>query len=94
MEYQEDLESSSSLDCFGCSRTEMLEFIPSSCKVLLDVGCGAGKFGGLVKQTLGAEVWGVDPSHTVAGITPRILDHFINDFFRIKLACPENTSIQ
>jgi ubiquinone/menaquinone biosynthesis C-methylase UbiE len=88
MGYEEGLHLASSFDYFNCLRKEMLTFIPSNCKKLLDVGCGAGNFGGLIKKTLGAEVWGIDPSTTVTGLTNKVLDHFINDFFSEKLDLP------
>lgn len=42
------------------SRAEMLTFVPPDTRRLLDIGCGNGAFGALVKQRLGAETWGVE----------------------------------
>lgn len=47
-------------DYYGCTRPDVLEFLPASLKRLLDVGCGAGAFGELVKRQRGAEVWGIE----------------------------------
>ncbi len=38
----------------------MLSFVPSAARRTLDVGCGEGRFGCLVKERLGAEVWGIE----------------------------------
>jgi SAM-dependent methyltransferase len=56
-EYQEKAPS-----YFEYERAEMLEMIPNNVRRVLDVGCGSGQFGRLVKQERGAEVWGVEPS--------------------------------
>ncbi|MHB1926812.1 MAG: class I SAM-dependent methyltransferase [Leptospirillum sp.] len=89
MEQEKDLQLSNTLEYYNYSRKEMLEFIPLSCKTLLDIGCGAGIFAGLVRKTLGAEVWGVDPSPSVINATPGVLDYFINDFFSDRLDLPQ-----
>lgn len=77
-------------DYYKGARKEMLRFIPSGCGTLLDVGCGAGAFGALVKQTFGAQVWGVDPSFSVSTVAPQVIDHFVKDFFSDKLGLPQN----
>lgn len=89
MEIQNDLRDPIRLDYFSFRREEMLSFIPLNCKTLLDIGCGAGVFGSLVKKMVGAEIWGVDPSPSIVEIAPRIFDHFFNDFFSDKLDLPK-----
>lgn len=42
------------------SRSEMLEFVPTSAKRVIDIGCGAGFFGAEIKRRYGAEVWGLE----------------------------------
>ena len=76
-------------DYYKGARKEMLRFIPSNCKTLLDVGCGSGAFGSLVKETFGAEVWGVDPISSLSTVAPQVLDHFINNFFSDTLGLPQ-----
>ena len=44
------------------AREEMLSFISPSARRILDVGCGAGNFGALVKSHTGGEVWGIEIS--------------------------------
>jgi 2-polyprenyl-3-methyl-5-hydroxy-6-metoxy-1,4-benzoquinol methylase len=45
---------------YSSSRQEMLSFVPAMARQILDVGCGEGKFGALLKEKLGAEVWGIE----------------------------------
>ena len=41
-------------------REEMLDFLPSSVKTVLDVGCADGSFSKIVKDKVNAEVWGIE----------------------------------
>lgn len=45
---------------YAGARHEMAPFLPEGAKVVLDVGCGEGNFGALVKKTNNCEVWGID----------------------------------
>ncbi len=45
---------------YSHSREEMLAYIPEGCTKYLEVGCGEGRFGSLLKMKAGAEVWGVE----------------------------------
>lgn len=49
---------------YRAPRVEMLKYIPLDARRILDVGCGAGKFGGALKERQRAEVWGneLDPA--------------------------------
>ncbi len=47
-------------DYFNHKRPEMLAFLPESCKVVLDVGCGKGAFALQIKERRNAEVWGIE----------------------------------
>ncbi|MFA6570381.1 MAG: class I SAM-dependent methyltransferase [Bacteroidota bacterium] len=59
---------------FQNSREDMLSYVPQDCKVLLDVGCGDGSFGKLVKSEMGAEVWGIELNHTFAELAKEKMD--------------------
>jgi len=79
------------LDYFTVARQEMLRFLPSSCRRLLDVGCGAGAFGEMVKQKQDVEVWGVEPVSSVAARAAGKLDHVIVGSFGPQTDLPEET---
>jgi 2-polyprenyl-3-methyl-5-hydroxy-6-metoxy-1,4-benzoquinol methylase len=63
-------------------RREMLSFVPSSTRSVLDVGCGKGGFGGAVKADRpGVEVWGMDSSPEVIERATAALDRFVLGLF-------------
>lgn len=47
-------------DYYNHDRPEMLAYLPSGCKTLLDVGCGEGTFAGYIKQKENLEAWGIE----------------------------------
>ncbi len=63
------------------ARAEMLTFVPADCRRLLDVGCGTGAFGELLKQTRKIEIWGVEPVTSAAEKASARLDYVINGTF-------------
>ncbi|MEI7525267.1 MAG: class I SAM-dependent methyltransferase [Mariniphaga sp.] len=48
------------INYYGYSRSEMLEFIPLNVKTVLDIGCGQGLFLKNIKEITNAETWGVE----------------------------------
>lgn len=78
-------------DYFGVGRHEMLPFVPAHCFRVLDVGCGAGAFGELLKQTRKAEVWGVEPVTSAALKASDKLDRVINSSFGPETDLPGGT---
>src|SRR4029077_4104568 len=74
---------------FEYERAEMLEVIPNHVRRVLDVGCGSGRFGRLVKQERAAEVWGVEPSLRACKEAENGLDHVIHAEFGESLTLPE-----
>jgi 2-polyprenyl-3-methyl-5-hydroxy-6-metoxy-1,4-benzoquinol methylase len=62
-------------------RKEMLAFVPSNINSALDIGCGAGNFGQLLKSKLDANVWGIEPDQQSAAIAESKLDKVINSVF-------------
>lgn len=62
---------------YATYRREMLPFVPANCRRLLDVGCGAGGFGALVKRERGTEVWGAEYEPRVAQLAAGQLDRVI-----------------
>lgn len=45
---------------FQGARSEMLEFVPRGASRVLEVGCGAGRFGAELKRQRSGEVWGIE----------------------------------
>jgi 2-polyprenyl-3-methyl-5-hydroxy-6-metoxy-1,4-benzoquinol methylase len=66
---------------YQLDRSEMLELIQTDVKTALDVGCGEGNFGKLLKEKFGAEVWGFEPVSHAYQIAKENLDHVQNSIF-------------
>jgi 2-polyprenyl-3-methyl-5-hydroxy-6-metoxy-1,4-benzoquinol methylase len=45
---------------YTSSRLEMLHYVPEQASRILDVGCGAGEFGNVLKFRRQVEVWGIE----------------------------------
>ena len=59
---------------YNDSRKEMLVYLPKTAKKVLDVGCGNGIFGVLIKEVSNhAEVWGIELMQDEAEIAKRRL---------------------
>ena len=59
----------------------MLEYVPSLCRRVLDVGCGTGSFGASIRKRTGCEVWGVESN---SGSIPKAeanLDKVLHGYF-------------
>ena len=70
-----------SADYFEQARAEMLPFVPAGCQRVLDVGCGKGHFGALLKQSRPVEVWGLEPVASAAAEAATKLDRAIEGIF-------------
>jgi 2-polyprenyl-3-methyl-5-hydroxy-6-metoxy-1,4-benzoquinol methylase len=71
-------------------RPEILPFIPAGIQTALDVGCGNGSFGSLLKNHRSCTVWGIEPNKTAAYEAEKKLDKVINALFSKNM--PELTS--
>jgi SAM-dependent methyltransferase len=77
------------MDYFENARDEMLRFVPVRTRRLLDVGCGAGRFGALLKSARpGLEVWGVEPVPAAAQNAATRLDRVLPVPFDAQAALP------
>lgn len=75
---------------YGVLRIEMLGYIPGNVRRILDVGCGEGKFGKVIKDRQGAEVWGVELDPASAAEARRKLDNVITgDVSRVIPGLPD-----
>jgi 2-polyprenyl-3-methyl-5-hydroxy-6-metoxy-1,4-benzoquinol methylase len=79
---------SKSEEYFGYSRPEMLQFVPADCKRILDVGCGQGAFGELLKRTRNLEVWGIEPVAAAAAKAATKIDRVIEGGFDAEAGLP------
>lgn len=55
-------------------RKEMVDYIPLDSKKILDIGCGEGNFGALLKSERQVEVWGVEYEKAHASVASSKLD--------------------
>jgi 2-polyprenyl-3-methyl-5-hydroxy-6-metoxy-1,4-benzoquinol methylase len=62
---------------YNFDRKELIKYIPEGAKRILDIGCGAGSFGELIKCRKSVEVWGVEKVAEVAHEARRKLDRVI-----------------
>jgi 2-polyprenyl-3-methyl-5-hydroxy-6-metoxy-1,4-benzoquinol methylase len=62
---------------FTNERNEMLRYIPLTSKRILDVGCGSGNFGKLMKSQMNVEVWGVEICENAAKESVNNIDRII-----------------
>lgn len=62
-------------------RGEMLPFLPTTLRSLLDVGCASGRFIGAVKERFpDADIWGIDPvAYDDSGEFHRVVGRFPDD---------------
>jgi 2-polyprenyl-3-methyl-5-hydroxy-6-metoxy-1,4-benzoquinol methylase len=68
-------------DYYSYSRPELLKFIPSDIKSVLDIGCGEGSFGELLKSKGNYTVWGIEYDSKAAVKAENKLDKVINADF-------------
>ena len=78
-------------DYFEYARPEMLPFVPPDCKRVLDVGCGQGNLGELLKKNRQVEVWGIEPVTTAVAKAATKLDHVIEGIFAPEADLPRES---
>ncbi len=61
-------------DYFEHARDEMLAFLPEKADSFLEVGCGGGTFGNLVKAKYNCEYWGIELNPVAARVAETRLD--------------------
>ncbi|MEN3186776.1 MAG: methyltransferase domain-containing protein [Atribacterota bacterium] len=62
---------------YAFSRPEVRALIPHGCQRILDVGCGEGNLGGMLKEERQCEVWGVEINFQVAAEAEKKLDRVL-----------------
>ena len=73
---------------FDQARAEMLAFLPPDCQRVLDVGCGRGNFGALLKKNRAVEVWGLEPVAAAATEAATKLDRVVEGIFTLDTDLP------
>jgi len=73
---------------FECPRSEMLEYVPSLCRRMLDVGCGTGIFGASIRKRIGTEVWGVESNAGSIQKAEQNIDKVFHGYFGSELELP------
>lgn len=64
---------------FDHNRSEMLKYISSDALKILEIGCGNGGFGKLVKSKQSCEYWGVEPDKNSCKTAAENIDVIINE---------------
>ena len=77
---------------FGTPRKEMLEFIPAHISSVLEVGCGSGAFGALVKQQRGCRYTGVElMEHAAEQARSRLDEVVVANIEQVSLPFPHSS---
>lgn len=77
---------------YSNSRPEMLSFVMAPPSRVLDIGCGMGSFGAILKGKYNCEVCGIEPSEQVAAIAKQILDKvYVGTFEKVFSSLPLNS---
>lgn len=74
---------------YAHQREEMLKYIPIDAKNILEIGCGNGSFGNLVKKNLDCTYWGIEPDSRFVEVASRNLDVFKNALFDVEIDLPK-----
>ena len=77
---------------YSQSRSEMMKFLPPNFTNVLEIGCGQGEFGKLVKQTYKTNYTGIDANPVAAVVAKENLDFvLIGDAFEQIEALPNHS---
>jgi 2-polyprenyl-3-methyl-5-hydroxy-6-metoxy-1,4-benzoquinol methylase len=74
---------------FEEARDEMLKYVPTESRMVLDIGCGRGNFGYLLKKERNITVWGVELDQGSALVAEQKLDKVICSAFSSSLHLPK-----
>lgn len=70
--------SEKSEEYYEMERPEVLQLIPESVTTVLEIGCGSGSFGKLIKtKRPDTVVWGIEPNQAAAQLASKRLDRVI-----------------
>lgn len=75
---------------YANARAEMLEFIPSTSKTVLELGCGEGRFSSILSD-MGKETWAIEPNKNSAEQASKTLHKVFEGTINEKLSeIPDN----
>ncbi len=78
------------IEYFQDERHEMLRYIPHESEFILDVGCGTGIFGQILKSSRNnLKVWGIELDRDASLDAAQKLDNVINSAFSSELNLPQ-----
>ncbi len=79
-------------DYFTYERKEMIPFVPEQCRIILEVGCGEGKFSyHLIKKNREIVIWGIEPDELASQKARLLLNKvFTGRFENIYKTLPSN----
>jgi len=85
----EEVDSEKARLVYAHDRIEMLDFVPTDVRTVLDVGCSSGRFGQIVKvYRVGCEVWGVEPDQNRGALAAEVLDQVTTALFNREIDLP------
>lgn len=69
------------LSYYNHTRFELVDFIPANINTVLDIDCGTGNFGMMLKELNSCRVWGIEPDVNSFKQAESKLDYVINGAF-------------
>lgn len=75
---------------YNHTRPELLPFLPEKLDTVLDVGCGTGNFGLMLKELYNCSVWGVEPDPLSSSEAGKKLQKVINAPFNDEINIPSD----
>lgn len=66
---------------YSHNRQGMIKYLPQKAQLFLEVGCGVGSFGELVKKDRECKFYGIEPDLKSSELASKRLDKVINDYF-------------
>lgn len=85
-----EIYTNKDISYYSHTRTELVPFIPSNIKTVLDVGCAGGNFGEMLKNLYNCTVWGIEPDEKAAQIAVKKLDKVFNEGFDLNNSLPND----
>jgi 2-polyprenyl-3-methyl-5-hydroxy-6-metoxy-1,4-benzoquinol methylase len=74
------------IDFYSEVRSDILPFVPHTAREILEVGCGKGVTGAMLKERLGCRVTGVELSPVAAAAAAAVLDEvLVGDFEQLQI---------